>query len=163
VRLFVGVPVAGEARAKLEAALDRWRREYPRTRWEIAEDLHITLQFLGNWEAGRVQELIDALATIAAPRFTVRVAGLKKKGVLWAEVETSPHLERLAEEVMRRTGVAREERPYRPHITLARAREKTALPCEPDAWGACPVTGFDLYETLAPGSRPRYRIVHRFA
>lgn len=155
----------GEALARLQEAIEGWRREYPGVKWEQADDLHITLQFLGKVGPERLPGLVAALGEIRAPRFNVNLTGLRRKGVLWAEVERNADLERLAEEVMRRSGVPREPRPYRPHVTLARPKENVETPREGGTWGKCPVEGFHLYETssvIAAVSRPRYRVVHRF-
>ncbi|MGH9394138.1 MAG: RNA 2',3'-cyclic phosphodiesterase [Terriglobales bacterium] len=174
MRLFVGIPVAGGALAALGGALERWRQAFPELRWEDVRDLHVTLQFIGAFPAGREHTLTTALEAIALPRCTLQVAGLggfpslRRPRALWAGVAAHPELIKLAEAVALQLGglgIVREERAYTPHITLARARSTGPMPSDaPEIWGDCPVAGFQLYETLpAPLSRPRYRVLHRFA
>ena len=78
--------------------------------------------------------------------------------VLWAGVVTGEQaLGRLEQEVssrMDRCGVAREERPYRPHVTLARVRESGGLRTESlvagladRAFGCSPVDAITLFES----------------
>ena len=89
-------------------------------------------------------------------------------------VEVTPELRRLQEEVTRATaacGFAPEDRPYRPHITLARGRsrvetERLRTAATGVAGGAVPgfeATEFALYESVPEPGGSRYRIRERFA
>ena len=79
-RLVVALPVPPAA-ARILAALPRRGLN---ARWVPAEELHITLRFLGDVAAGRVPDVIDALSRVRRPSFSVEVDGLGSFG------DTSP-------------------------------------------------------------------------
>lgn len=90
------------------------------------ENYHLTLVFLG--ETQRVEEAKRALRQVKGAPFPLRSAApgcFSKKGgdIWWLGVEPSPallNLQRCLETHLRAAGFPLEERPYRPHITLAR-------------------------------------------
>lgn len=103
-------------------------------------DLHVTLCFLGDVGPDVLARMTEQMRTIdvVAPRLVIDHTGAfptrAEPRVLWAGVSGAPvDLERLAtlartaERWARDAGVAVESAdPYVPHITLARARERTA-------------------------------------
>jgi 2'-5' RNA ligase len=115
-------------------------------RWSSRAQLHLTLQFLGRVDDE--DELVEALHPVvgrAAP-FAVRLAGggafgsVRRASVLWAGVgEGGDALVDLAGLVAGTTaavGVPPEERPFHPHVTvarLARPRDVSALSTALDA------------------------------
>ena len=130
--------------------------------WSPLENLHITTKFIGAWPEERLEELTHALGEIRPPAaFPLSVTGVvQRPRMLFAEVHAGPELATLArqvEESLAPLGVAREQRAYMPHITLARignksvgaVREHIASMKNPD-FGTFPVTEFHLYS-----SRPR--------
>ncbi len=97
--------------------------------WSPLENLHITTKFIGAWPEERLEELTQVLAEIRPPAaFPVTVAGLAHKPrMLFAGVHAGPELATLArqvEESLEPLGVAREQRAYMPHVTLARVGHK---------------------------------------
>jgi 2'-5' RNA ligase len=116
-----------------------------------AANLHITIKFIGEWREERIPELLLALERV--PRrgpFTVKVKGLEiLSHALVAMVEPSPELTTLAAETdaaLTPLGVAPDERPYKPHITLARHfKGKPGHDSEP--FGKFEATEFFLYES----------------
>ena len=135
--------------------------------WSPLENLHITTKFIGAWPEERLEELTRALAEMRAPAvFPVTIAGVsylpnaRKPRMLFAGVQAGPELATLAsqvEEALEPLGVAREQRAYTPHITLARigdkpvhaVREHIANMKNPE-FGTFQVAEFHLYS-----SRPR--------
>lgn len=64
-------------------------------------------------------------------------------------------------------GLPPEERPYHPHLTLARARERGGLPLpedlpEPPALGSFAVRGFELYRSELRRSGSAYSVIRAF-
>ena len=108
--------------------------------WVPPENFHITLKFLGAIEEARVAAVVEALqVAIAGHRaFTLEIRGLgafpspTRPRVLWAGVdEGRAALARLGaavEDGMAGLGFEREERPFAPHVTLARVREPRRAP-----------------------------------
>jgi 2'-5' RNA ligase len=167
MRLFVGLPVADPVGANLSALLRRLR-PLADFRWTPVANLHVTTKFIGEFPETRVDELKRALAGVAPPPpFDIPVRGLgwfpnpRHPRVLWAGIDGGDPLRALAaatEEATAPLGVAREDREFRPHLTLARInparlkspgaintirRELAALD-SPD-FGAFRATGFVLY------------------
>jgi 2'-5' RNA ligase len=92
--------------------------------------LHLTLHFHGELPDDRSLALEQELSGIRQPRFSLQVAGTGVfeqepgiRGVLWAGVRLNPPLQRLYDAVTQRVtklGLRLEDRPWSPHITLAR-------------------------------------------
>lgn len=132
LRLFIAVRLSDE----LKTVLERWREShqhlFPFKKWTHREDYHITVQFLGEVEPGRVPEIAAKLQEVSR-QFTPFELGFGKAGVFgtdasprvfWAGViDYSNGLAKLQEKVtdaMETFGFAKESRPFRPHVTIAR-------------------------------------------
>ena len=126
------------------------------------EKIHLTLEFLGEVEAGRVALLHRVAAEVRGRRFRVvldRVGSFRRARVAWAGSDApAPQLLALQGDLagrLRDNGFALEQRPWSPHATLARKIER-AVPraaIEAVEW---PVDEYALvasaggrYETLA--------------
>jgi len=134
VRLFVAVNLPDEVRHALWEAAAPARRPDPPVRWVRPDGMHLTLKFLGEVEPTRESEIGDAieLAAAGARPFTLRIEGFgvfpnaSRPRVIWAGCEPVPQLEVLqhrVEQEMERLGFPLEGRPFRPHLTLGRARD----------------------------------------
>ncbi|MTE19574.1 RNA 2',3'-cyclic phosphodiesterase [Streptomyces sp. TRM43335] len=132
MRLFTAVLPPPPAAAELAAAVGALQAlpGADRLRWTPAEGRHITLAFLGEVDEDLLPELRERFGRAARRHrpFDARLAGGGRFGdrVLWAGVaDGRTALRALADSVSagaRRTGVPIEDRPYRPHLTVARAR-----------------------------------------
>ena len=113
-----------------------------RLRWVRPEGLHLTLRFLGDVEAASVPVILKAMRAAAGrtPPLALHTSGVGapnpgRARVVWLDVggETAV-LDRLRadlEDALGRIGFEREERPFHPHLTLARARSGAVrLPSE---------------------------------
>jgi RNA 2',3'-cyclic 3'-phosphodiesterase len=124
MRLFLGLPIPFE----LTQALARLTRaiELPKGRWTEPENLHITLVFLGEVAEPTLPPIEGELSKLTFapfPLILTRLNTFPRTGVLFAEVEPARPLLHLQAKVavsMARCGFAPEDRPYHPHITLAR-------------------------------------------
>ena len=146
MRLFVAVTPPPSAIAHLTAAVETMAGTgaTPATdvaaragpRWVRPVAWHLTLAFLGSVGENQIAELTVRLARAAARHapFELSIAGGGRFGdrVLWAGIAGDRRaLVGLAASVgaaARRTGIALDERPYRPHLTLARGAPGVALP-----------------------------------
>lgn len=132
LRLFVAVRIPEPIRSLLEEWRHRNEKELAFKKWTHREDYHITVQFLGDADAGRVPEIAAALkrASLKINPFQLEFGAFGTFGsaesprVLWAGViDQSGGLDKLYEAVtseMGELGFAKEARPYRPHVTIAR-------------------------------------------
>ena len=136
LRLFFAVELPRYIRDAATARAARLRREFPAVRasWPRSENLHLTLKFLGEVEAIRLDSLhhmATAAAAALAP-FTLNIEGagtFPPRGVarvLWLGVrDDADQLSRLQFRLDKEgvyVGFPRESKPFRPHLTLARLR-----------------------------------------
>lgn len=126
-----------------------------------AENLHITLAFLGTTDADQQACVERAADAIALPPFTLtldQTGHWPRPRVLWLGAsEQPPALLALAEGLRRGAigcGLRQETRPYHAHLTLARkvSRAPADMACRPLVW---PVDRFALVasETRAEGAQ----------
>ncbi len=128
MRLFVALVPPADALAELAAAIAALPTTPP-VRWTRPEQWHVTLAFLAEVDDRARDALVERLERVARrhPPPTLALAGGGRFGrqVLWTRVEGDPAaLRRLADAVRaaaRRCGLPTDTRPYRPHLTLARA------------------------------------------
>jgi 2'-5' RNA ligase len=109
-------------------------REYAMdAKWARVEGLHVTLKFLGEVRDEKLSGIKAALAGVKSAKFEVAFAGIgffpnpKSPRVFWAGVKAGAELPQLAKSVddaLRPIGFQPEDKPYHPHLTLARARDK---------------------------------------
>lgn len=148
MRLFTAIELGDEVRTRARMLLDELRarahRAAPHAKltWVSPDRMHLTLRFIGEVDETQGAKIIGALReALALAPFTVRWEGLgafPPRGaprVLWvgvasgrdalidAEDQVSARLETL--------GISREDRPYSPHLTLARVREPAGLKAGP--------------------------------
>src|SRR5216683_6152873 len=130
MRLFVALEIPVAVRENLAALLNSLRGLSPQTRWVRPENLHVTLKFIGEAPAAKLAEIRSALAGARSDQpITLDFRGLgffpneKHPRVFWAGIEASPNLKTLAAEIdgaTEKLGIPREQRPFSPHLTLAR-------------------------------------------
>lgn len=131
MRLFVAVNLPDEEKAKLAQATLPLRTGLP-FRWLLPEAVHLTLKFLGEVAEPRSRAVIEAVENTAARHapFSLELGGvgafpsLRRPRVLWVGVMASSVLSALQADVERalaRSGFPTEDRPFSPHITVARA------------------------------------------
>src|SRR5688572_9747027 len=128
LRLFVAVDLPEEVRETLTTM----QQGLAGARWVSRAQMHLTLHFLGEVSEETAERIHTALASVQADAFmmALRSTGtFPPKGaarVLWAGIEANPALTALhaaAGEALKQTGYQPEDRPYSPHITLARFKE----------------------------------------
>ena len=162
MRLFTAIDIPADVKARLAALLDRLR-PLAKLHWIPVEKLHITTKFIGEWPDERLDDLRKALAGVASPApvdIEIRRMGWlpnsRSARILYAGVESSETLTALAsatEGAAENAGVAVEDRVYRPHVTLARTRQRVPLEAlrgalaevEMSAIGSYRVSSFALY------------------
>ncbi len=134
LRLFIAFETPPEVTERALEIIRLLRAASAEVSWERAEKMHCTLKFLGSTPEGRVTGIAGALSGAAAaiPPFRLRYRGLgcfpdrREPRIVWAGIENEDGvLARLHQEIeksMVAMGYAREERAFRPHLTLGRVR-----------------------------------------
>jgi 2'-5' RNA ligase len=147
IRSFVAIELPEEAKK----GLSRLRRELERdehrfVKWVEPGGIHLTLKFLGNIPSKRVAEITEAIgkATQGISPFHLEISGIgafpsaKQVRVFWVgvggEVDKLSRLQQNVDSALAALGFAKEERPFVPHLTLARIREG-ASPLERRSFG----------------------------
>jgi RNA 2',3'-cyclic 3'-phosphodiesterase len=137
VRLFVALEIPSTVRQNLATLLASMRSITKEPRWVRAENLHVTLKFLGEVAGGKIDAIRSALGEIRSDKpVALEFRGLgffpneKHPRVFWAGMGASPNLKTLAGDIegaMEKLGFLREKREFSPHLTLARF-ERPRLP-----------------------------------
>jgi RNA 2',3'-cyclic 3'-phosphodiesterase len=129
MRIFIGIDLNPEVRGRIMRFLEGVRGFASDARWARPESLHITLKFVGEQTPEQVEAITARLRRVEGSAFEIRCGGFgffptaKAPRVFWIGIQAGPQLAALAENVDRATaelGVSREDRPYSPHLTLAR-------------------------------------------
>lgn len=131
--MFVAVNLPEELRRTIYEATASLRAGGARVRWVDTAAMHITLKFLGEVSAERVADVEGALERAAAGMrgFSLVIEGAgafpsaDRARVVWVGCEAAPPLELLQHGIEREyaaLGYPVEGRPFRPHVTIGRAR-----------------------------------------
>lgn len=131
MRLFLAVPLPDAVRDELGRRAAGLRPVLPPASWPRPESIHLTLAFLGEVEPGRLDALTRSLGAVRFARFAASLGqpGFfpheRRPRVAWVGLQPEGPLDALAGEVRRAVGaagVAFDEKPFRPHLTLARVK-----------------------------------------
>lgn len=139
MRTFVALNLPATERERLHDALGPLRARPLDVRWVDAGALHVTVKFLGETDGDGVDRIGGILRAAASRRaaITLRMAGvgafpsLRRANIVWVGIAPEPELSALQRELepaLSRLGFPREQRPFRPHITVGRARRNARAP-----------------------------------
>lgn len=141
MRLFVALNFSTRFRSALAELAGDLARDACSGRPTGKENFHLTLAFLG--EQADPQPAAEVLSQLSGPAFTLVSAGLgrfrQRQGELWwLGLEQNDSLTRLQADLaagLRQAGIAFDEKPFRPHLTLLR---RAVFPPEltPARWAA---------------------------
>lgn len=134
VRTFIAVEVPDEIKSAMSGVQAELGKSGAHVGWVRPEGIHLTLKFLGDVEAGRIEGLgravEDAVSGLAP--FTLDVKGVgvfpnaKAPRVVWlglgGEVAALAQLYDRVEAACGSLGFPREDRPFRAHLTLGRVK-----------------------------------------
>lgn len=136
-RLFWMTPLSPTpAIAGVLTELERWRNDL---KIVSPEQLHLTLKFLGDTPSERVADIVlagrQAWNGLTLPALEAHGVGVfPSRGhprVIWVGLENVEGLVKLAEQLdraMQNLGYAPEQRPFQPHLTLARVKQNAPRP-----------------------------------
>jgi 2'-5' RNA ligase len=147
VRCFIAIELPDQVKRdlrELQAQL-RAASQAP-AKWVDPNNIHLTLKFLGNVAAGRINEIAQAIteAVRGTSPFSIEVRELgvfpnpRRVQIVWVgvggEVDKLSSLQQRIEQGLGKLGFAPENRRFTPHLTLARIRER-ATPQERERLG----------------------------
>ena len=129
MRVFIAFDIDDAIRERISRFLEGVRGFAPDVRWVRPESLHVTLKFIGEKPEGAVVEIKRALEGVKGNAVDTSFRGYgffptaNAPRVFWIGLEAGPELAALAAAVDTATaalGIAKEERAFSPHLTLAR-------------------------------------------
>jgi len=135
MRLFIAAPVPELIRLQIEAAAAPLHSALPSASWTRADSFHLTFAFLGEHEGSVVEPLSgrldETLRTAASFSVSLGEPGFfpneRRPRVAWIGLNPRQPLIDLAEKVrgaVTAQNVSFDQKPYVPHLTLARLRER---------------------------------------
>lgn len=136
IRTFVAMEIP--QMPELVGLLDRLRKSGAKLSVPKAENVHVTLKFIGDVEEEMVSKILGALAEVAyvhAP-FEAKVVGTgafpnaRNPRVLWIGITDGGGMSRVADAVDERLsglGFERERRSFTPHVTVARVKALSGI------------------------------------
>ncbi len=178
IRTFIACKIAATPALR---ALHADLQELGRTVRPVSlENLHITLQFLGDTEPELIPQVAQAVTDAVAghDEFLIEIAGLgvfphlRRPTVVWAGLQETEPLREIATALTKplgKLGFQAEKRQYKPHLTLARVRGTaprelaTYMEQHPETdFGSEIIESVELYESELTPSGAQYRVLARF-
>ncbi len=141
IRSFIAIELPDDAKrglARLRKDLERDEHNF--VKWVDPGGIHLTLKFLGNIPFKQVAEITELMkrAVQGISPFHLEISGLgafpnlKQPRVFWVgvggELDRLSRLQQSIDQALAAVGFAKEERPFVPHLTLARIREGASAP-----------------------------------
>jgi RNA 2',3'-cyclic 3'-phosphodiesterase len=180
MRTFVALEISDEIRERVSSLADEIARSQKKgLKCVEPEDLHLTVKFIGEYPEARLDILLSILEEIHAVRIQLSFQGaggfpLKSvcPRVLWIAPQLNENLLRLHDAIDRRlvnAGISRDDKPYHPHLTLARLKENASPECvdilkknTDTSFGNCQVERFHLYKSDLKSGGPVYTKIRSF-
>ena len=172
IRAFIAIDIAPQTIHRIIDLTHQLKPQFPGIRWLGAENLHLTLKFLGGIEESAIDRIDAALTEPLRPfqRFTINAKGLgvfpnlRQARVLWIGLlgDQLSILQQKVELALTPLGFAPEQKYFRPHVTIGRWHKddhhgRRVLKQELEKWcdyefGVTTVEEVSLYQSdLNPG------------
>ena len=138
MRLFLAINIEPDVRRAIVEAMAPLKDAAPALNWADESRVHLTLKFFGDQPEDAVSRIARATDEVALRHrpFPLRFAGVgafpnfRRARVVWLGIEREPRLELLhhdLEVACETIGFEVEGRAFRPHLTLARVKDRTPL------------------------------------
>lgn len=140
IRSFIAIELPEEAKTSLRRIQENLKRDDPScAKWVEPQSIHLTLKFLGNIGARMIDRIILVMKEAAEgiPPFKISIKGagafpnLRRVQTIWAglegDLEVLQKLQNNVETGLKPLGFVPENRPFTPHLTLARVRDTATL------------------------------------
>jgi 2'-5' RNA ligase len=179
VRAFIAVDLDPGLKTTIQDLIRKLEASRADVRWTRPGGFHLTLKFLGEVDDGQAVRVKKILEDIAGRHkaFSLRLEGTgafpgeRNPRVLWVGVAADPELAAIQDDLERELELesfAREERAFKPHLTLGRVKsrdrlEKATLELErhrQDNFGGMTVRKLALFESRLRPEGAEYSIVH---
>jgi RNA 2',3'-cyclic 3'-phosphodiesterase len=137
MRLFIALDIDDSIRERISRFAEGVQAFAPEARWVKPESLHITLKFIGEQPEEAVAKIESALKNVSGNAIEIHFQGYgffptaKAARVFWIGMNAGPELADLASNIdnkMATLGIAKENRAFSPHLTLARGSGNSGSP-----------------------------------
>lgn len=185
MRLFVALEIPASVRESLATLIEQLREIASRVsdrrpRWVRAENLHVTLKFIGEVAPEKLDGIRSALSPLRSDLpvgMTFRGLGFfpdeKRPKVFWAGIAASRNLAALAADIdgaLSARGIPRETREFAPHLTLARfeppglheSLREAIQAAQSSEFGAFQTREFHLIESKTKPTGAEYTVLQSF-
>jgi 2'-5' RNA ligase len=180
MRLFVALEIPSTVRNNLAEFVKQLRTLAAQPRWVRPENLHVTLKFIGEVVPEKLGAIRAALAEVRSEsvvKIDFRGLGFfpeeTRPRVFWVGMNALPNLKTLATDIddaTQKIGIPREQRPFLPHLTLARFEpprlpEKLRAVIQENAaseFGSLRTNQFQLIESKLKPSGAEYTTLESF-
>ncbi|HEY2031940.1 MAG TPA: RNA 2',3'-cyclic phosphodiesterase [Myxococcales bacterium] len=174
MRLFFSLPLPAEARERLRGPLERARAVCGRSlSFANPAQLHFTLAFLGEQDEAALERAREAASRVKQPTFDVDIAragafpSLSRPRVVWLGLrQGAPELSNLAgalREELAHNRVSFDDKPFRPHLTIARLKSRGRVPGEAlTLFETCAATAHASEFHLVHSEGGRHETLHSF-
>jgi len=145
IRAFIAIELSSEILHRLDQVAKELKSKLINmpVRWVPADNIHLTLKFLGDVSIANLEMLTKILGGVVSVHhsFEISAGGLgaypkiHQPRVIWIGLEVPPELLAIQHNLeleTARLGYTREERPFSPHLTLGRV-SRNATPAETQA------------------------------
>lgn len=134
MRVFIAIPLPVDLTAKLVALQQEFRPLPLVAAWVREAGFHITLKFLGDVDSTQIGAIFSCMTATAQyyQPFVLSLSGVgvfphaSSPRVLWVGVQdvtgTLRHIQQMLEARLAQIGFPSEDRPFAPHLTLARLK-----------------------------------------
>jgi 2'-5' RNA ligase len=136
IRMFIAIEIPGNIISKF-CELQEGIEDYGfKIRWVRSENIHLTLKFLGNVEAAKIDEIAETISKTLEGYTPISLKakgigvfpGIKRPRVLWigltGQLESLIRLQKTLDENLKVFGFPEEKRPFKGHLTMARIKAK---------------------------------------
>ena len=167
MRLFIAINFNDNTRAQLLSMRDELRSRSKRGNFTVAENLHLTLVFLGDCgmeQTSVVKSVMDKINFEPFPLNIERIGRVKRDGgdIWWVGVQASKPLIDLQSELTHKlikTEFMLEKRKYSPHITIGRQVVTNTAPWRIEPFGET-VTSIELMKSERINGKLTYTAIY---
>jgi 2'-5' RNA ligase len=136
IRTFIAIEIPGNIISKIRELQEGIKGYGFKIRWVRAENIHLTLKFLGDVESVRIDEIAEAISKTVEgyTPISLKAKGvgvfpsLKRPRVLWVgltgQMEALVGLQNALDEHLELLGFHKEKRPFKGHLTMGRMKDK---------------------------------------
>lgn len=136
LRSFIAIDIPGNILSEIRELQEGIKDYGFKIRWVRPESIHLTLKFLGDIKAVKINEIAEAISKTVVRYTPISLQakgvgvfpGIKRPQVLWVglagQLEPLVSLQKTLDENLETIGFTMEKRPFKGHLTMGRMKAK---------------------------------------